>query len=83
MDTPCKTALKECRKEHEAEELEADVEQNIEDLYETLERVHYYLCDLEVLLERRVFGKDDGEEEVPGNLPVEFLKKRYWRPDIS
>ena len=83
MDTPCEAVCKARAKEREAEELHVDVLQNIENLYETLERVHYYLCDLEVLLERRVFGKDGDTEEVPGNLPVEFLKKRYWRPDVS
>lgn len=83
MDTPCEAVCKARAKEREAEELEVDVMQNIEDLYETLERVHYYLCDLEVLLQKRIFGKDADAEEAPENLPAEFIRKKFWRPDVS
>ncbi len=83
MSTPLIKALKEHIKEREVEELEVDVMQNIEDLYETLERVHYYLCDLEVLLQKRVFGKDPDAEEASENSPSELIRKKFWRPNVS
>ncbi len=74
MGTPLINACKAFVEEREAEELRLDVDQNIEDLYDTLERVHYGLCDLEVLLQQRVFGEDAGSKET---------RKKYWRPSVS
>ncbi len=74
MSTSIVDALKAEIEEREAEELRLDVDQNIEDLYDTLERVHYGLCDLEVLLQQRVFGEDVDSKE---------SRKKYWRPSVS
>ncbi|MHB8256613.1 MAG: hypothetical protein ACYDHY_14435 [Acidiferrobacterales bacterium] len=74
MGTPLINACKAFVEEREAEELRLDVDQNIEDLYDTLERVHYGLCDLEALLQRRVFGEDEASKE---------SRKKYWRPSVS